>query len=92
MTNIVAQVWPVKDNASDTTRRNAKQRLGTLKYLIREADTQKTIQGSRWAGYQAITEYLDHYQPAKNDLTRANRVVTGTTGDLKLAAFDLLKA
>jgi phage/plasmid-like protein (TIGR03299 family) len=87
---IVAQVWPVKDTASDTTRRNAKQRLGTLKYLIREADTQKAIAGSRWAGYQAITEYLDHLQPAKNDLARANRVLTGNVGELKLAAFDLL--
>ncbi|MFI1995664.1 DUF932 domain-containing protein [Actinoplanes sp. NPDC020271] len=88
---VVGQVFPVKDNASETTKRNAKQRLGTLKYLITEADTQKAIKGSRWAGYQAITEYLDHYQPAKDETTRANRVLTGTTGDLKLVAFDLLK-
>jgi hypothetical protein len=88
---VVAEVWPVKDNASDATKNNAKQRLGTLKYLIREADTQKAIAGSRWAGYQAITEYLDHFQPAKNDLARANRVLTGNVGDLKVAAFDLLK-
>ena len=88
---VVGQVWPVKDNASDTTKRNAKQRLGTLKYLIREADTQKAIEGSRWAGYQAITEYLDHFQPAKDETARANRVLTGTTGELKLTAFDLLK-
>ena len=47
--------------------------------------------GHRWAGYQAITEYLDHFQPAKNDLARANRVLTGNVGDLKVAAFDLLK-
>ncbi|KXK59285.1 alpha/beta hydrolase [Micromonospora rosaria] len=89
--NVVAQVWPVKDTASDQTRNNAKQRLGTLKYLIREADTQKAITGTRWAGYQAITEYLDHYQPAKNATVRANRVVTGTVGELKVTAFDLLK-
>ncbi|MDG6108786.1 DUF945 domain-containing protein [Dactylosporangium aurantiacum] len=87
---VVGQVWPVKDNASDVTKNNAKQRLGTLKYLIREADTQKAIRGTRWAGYQAITEYLDHYQPAKDDTARANRVLTGNVGDLKLAAFDLL--
>lgn len=89
--NVVAQVWPVKDNASEQTKNNAKQRLGTLKYLIREADTQKAITGSRWAGFQAITEYLDHYQPAKNEIARANRVLTGNVGDLKVAAFDLLK-
>ncbi|MFI1996801.1 DUF932 domain-containing protein [Actinoplanes sp. NPDC020271] len=88
---VVGQVFPVKDNASETTKRNAKQRLGTLKYLITEADTQRAIKGSRWAGYQAITEYLDHYQPAKDETTRANRVLTGTTGDLKIVAFDLLK-
>ena len=88
---VVAQVWPVKDNASDQTRNNARQRLGTLKYLIREADTQKAIAGSRWAGFQAIAEYLDHYQPAKNATVRANRVITGNVGELKVAAFDLLK-
>lgn len=88
---IVAELWPVKDDASETTKNNAKQRLGTLKYLIREADTQKAIRDSHWAGYQAITEYLDHYQPAKDDTARANRVLTGNVGDLKLRAFDLLK-
>jgi phage/plasmid-like protein (TIGR03299 family) len=88
---IVSHLWPLKDTASDTTRRNAKQRLGSLKYLISEADTQQAIRGSRWAGYQAITEYLDHVQPAKNDIARATRVITGNTGQLKLAAFDLLK-
>ncbi|MFI7578283.1 DUF932 domain-containing protein [Micromonospora sp. NPDC049497] len=88
---VVAEVWPVKDTASEQTKNNAKQRLGTLKYLIREADTQKAIAGSRWAGYQAITEYLDHYQPAKNETARAHRVLTGNVGELKVAAFDLLK-
>ena len=88
---IVGQVWPVADNAPDKTRNNAKERLGTLKYLITEADTQKAIAGSRWAGYQAITEYLDHYQQAKDATTRANRVLTGKVGELKLTAFDLLK-
>jgi len=88
---IIAQVWPVADNASDKTKANAKERAGTIKYLLTQADTQKAIAGSRWAGYQAITEYLDHFQAAKDDLTRANRVITGKTGDLKLTAFDLLK-
>ena len=88
---IVAKVWPVTDNAPEKARNNAKERLGTLKYLITQADTQAAIRGSRWAGYQAITEYLDHFQPAKDAVTRANRVVTGKTGELKLAAFDLLK-
>jgi hypothetical protein len=87
---VVADLWPVKDDAPEKTRNNAKERLGTLKYLIREADTQAAIRGTRWAGYQGITEYLDHYQPAKDAAARANRVLTGNVGDLKLRAFDLL--
>jgi len=89
---VVAQLWPVADDASDRTKANAKERLGTLKYLIRDADTQAAIKGTRWAGYQAITEYLDHVQPAKNPLARANRVVTGKVPEIKIRAFDLLKA
>jgi phage/plasmid-like protein (TIGR03299 family) len=88
---IVEQLWPVKDDASDRTRNNAKARLSTLKYQFRDADTQAAIANTRWGGYQAITEYLDHVQPAKTDLARANRVVSGDVPELKIRAFDLLK-
>jgi phage/plasmid-like protein (TIGR03299 family) len=87
---IVAQLWPVTDDATDTTRNNAKQRTATLRYLIRDADTQKAIKGSRWAGYQAITEYLDHFAPAKTDLVRATRALTGAGAEIKSRAFELL--
>ncbi|WP_025620690.1 DUF932 domain-containing protein [Salinispora cortesiana] len=87
---IVAQLWPVEDDASDAARNNAKQRSSTLRYLVRDADTQKAIKGTRWAGYQAITEYLDHYAKAATAEVRARRAVTGTGADLKARAFDLL--
>ncbi|MEU0558460.1 DUF932 domain-containing protein [Dactylosporangium sp. NPDC006015] len=87
---IVAELWPVADDASDTTRNNAKQRTNTLRYLIRDADTQKAIKGTRWAGYQAITEYIDHFAPAASDAARATRALTGTGADLKARAFELL--
>lgn len=87
---IVAQVWPLADDASDTAKNNAKQRTNTLRYLIRDADTQKAIKGTRWAGYQAITEYIDHFAPAKTDLARATRALTGAGADLKARAFELL--
>jgi phage/plasmid-like protein (TIGR03299 family) len=87
---IVAGLWPLADNATQVSRNNAKQRTATLRYLIRDADTQATIKGTRWAGYQAITEYLDHYAPAKTNTIRATRALTGTGADLKARAFDLL--
>jgi hypothetical protein len=87
---IVADLWPLADDASDTAKNNAKQRTATLRYLIRDADTQKAIKGTRWAGYQAITEYLDHFAPAKTDVVRATRALTGAGADLKARAFELL--
>ena len=87
---IVAQLWPVADDASDTAKNNAKQRTATLRYLIRDADTQKAIKGTRWAGFQAVTEYLDHFAPAKTDLVRATRALTGAGADIKARAFELL--
>lgn len=87
---VIAQLWPLAGDASDTARNNAKQRTATLRYLTRDADTQKAIKGTRWAGYQAITEYLDHYAKAATVEVRARRAVTGTGADLKARAFDLL--
>jgi phage/plasmid-like protein (TIGR03299 family) len=87
---IVAQLWPVADDASEQTKNNAKKRGTTLRYLIRDADTQAAIKGTRYAGFQAITEYIDHYAPAKDAELRANRAVTGPVADLKTRAFELL--
>jgi phage/plasmid-like protein (TIGR03299 family) len=86
---IVAQLWAVADDASDVAKNNAKQRTNTLRYLIRDADTQKAIRGTRWAGYQAVTEYVDHFALAKTDAVRATRALTGTGAELKTRAFEL---
>jgi phage/plasmid-like protein (TIGR03299 family) len=87
---IVAQMWPVADDATEVAQNNAKQRSATLRYLIRDADTQKAIKGTRWAGYQAITEFLDHWVPATNEVVRAQRSLTGKGVELKSRAFELL--
>jgi phage/plasmid-like protein (TIGR03299 family) len=87
---VIAQLWPLADDASAQTRNNHKKRASTLRYLIRDADTQAAIKGTRWAGFQAITEYIDHYAPAKDAMVRANRAVTGPVAELKTRAFELL--
>jgi phage/plasmid-like protein (TIGR03299 family) len=87
---IVAELWPLAEDASDTAKNNAKQRTATLRYLIRDAETQQAIKGTRWAGYQAVTEYLDHFAPAKTDTVRATRALTGAGADIKSRAFELL--
>lgn len=87
---IVANLWPLPDDASEITRNNHKQRASTLRFLVRDADTQAAIKGTRWAGYQAITEYIDHFAPAKDATARAIRAVSGPVAELKSRAFELL--
>jgi phage/plasmid-like protein (TIGR03299 family) len=91
--DLIREVWPVSDNAPSRTVANARRRTGQLTRLWTSAQTQAPIRGTRWAGFQAVTEYLDHFAPAKNAMVRANRVMT--SDDLtkrKQTAFDLLAA
>lgn len=87
---ITAQLWPLAPDATEQTVKNAKQRNTSLRFLLRHADTNEAIRGTRYAGYQAVTEYVDHYAPAKDDATRAARAVSANAVDIKTRAFELL--
>ncbi|WP_229070799.1 DUF932 domain-containing protein [Actinoplanes sp. DH11] len=89
---IAAHLWPADDDTTAATdKRNSRD--DDLRHLFTQAPTQAGIHGTAWAGYQAIVEWLDHHQPAKSDLHRANRVLTDSTiTRTKRRAFDLLSA
>lgn len=88
---LCATLWPLDDQPSPRTKANHDRRAARLRYLYRDAATNANISGTRWAGLQAIGEYLDHYAPAKTTTARATRVVTSTeVAALKQKAFDLL--
>ncbi|WP_370973942.1 DUF932 domain-containing protein [Amycolatopsis sp. cg9] len=91
--DLIREVWPVKANASARTLNNARRRNDLLTGLWTSAETQAHIRGTRWAAFQAVTEYLDHFAPAKNIEVRANRVlVSEDVAKRKQAAYDLLAA
>ncbi|MFJ1742657.1 DUF932 domain-containing protein [Streptomyces microflavus] len=87
-------VWePLEPNPSVRTRNNYVRRTNTLRHLFEDADTQANIRGTRWAGLQAIGEYLDHYAPAKDDAVRAHRILTSSdVRKKKQDAYELLLA
>jgi phage/plasmid-like protein (TIGR03299 family) len=89
--DLIREVWPVSANAPSRTVANARRRTNQLTRLWTSAQTQAPIRGTRWAAFQAVTEYTDHFAPAKTALVRAHRVMT--SDDLvkrKQTAFDLL--
>ncbi|MFE6020762.1 DUF932 domain-containing protein [Streptomyces sp. NPDC056441] len=93
--SVINQLWPVKDSDSARTKTNQRQRWGAISNLFEHADTQAGIRGTRWAGYNALTEYANHVAPARGktnaDKTaaRAERVISGAANDLMEKAFAL---
>ena len=87
------ELWPLDEEDKETAFLKKMARERDLKHLFEEADTLANIRGTAWAGYQAITEWLDHKQPAKSDYHRANKVLgDGTVTATKKRAFDLVLA
>lgn len=64
---------PTDANAPTRTPRAESKRRRTLAALFADSQTQANIRGSAWAGYQAVTEYVDHFAPVrdKNDAATA---------------------
>ena len=93
---IVDRLWPLAPGETPETLSPRAagirdRRSSTLQHLFTDADTQHTVRGTRWAGLQAITEYLDHHAPAKDEDVRAARVLTSyALGERKQRAYDLL--
>lgn len=86
---IVKQVWPLEANPPVRTQNNHDRRLRALAHLFAESGTNAAIRGTRWAGYQAVTEYLDHYA-TKDAEKGAERTLAGRTDARKGHAWQLL--
>ena len=79
--------------AVQTRRGNVVEQMMTL---FAEAGTQKGVRNTRWAGYNAITEYADHFQPVfakggNEAEMRAQRVILGAGDDIKQRAYELFR-
>jgi len=86
-------------SATARTREADSRRRDRLRWLFADADTQADIRGTAWAGYQSITEYVDHYAPVRGtarhggdeSAARAARVLTSEDPDrLKRNAWSAL--
>ena len=95
-TGIVGRLWPV-DADSKRSKTIGENRRYELVQLLRHSPTNEDIRGTRWAAYQAITEYADHLAPVRDEwnpaAARAERAVTSSSvAQVKTRAFDLLAA
>lgn len=95
--NLVDTLWATPADDDESTKKASKQSLArkiTLMDLFTDSYTNKEIRGTRWAGYQAVTEYVDHFAPVHakggdNRDVRAVRALSADADALKRRAFRL---
>lgn len=90
---IVNEVLTTDDQgAGPRAEKSRIERFAVIRGLW-EAPTQSAIAGTRWAGYNAMTEWVDHYRrtngatPEARTVSRATAAVAGTAVQFKKRAF-----
>lgn len=96
---LIDAVWSTEQptNAAKPSKRSetiATNRRAVLVDLWRNSPTAEAIRGTRWAAYQAVTEYTDHYAPvadkANARAARAERAISSANvAAVKARAFEL---
>lgn len=76
---IVAGMWKVDPEATGKVADRKREIQDTVLNLYRTSPTLDGIRGTRWGGYNALTEYLDHFRPVKGDpaVSRAEGQIDG---------------
>ena len=97
MRQFAADLLEVDKADSRTAARNRSQRAAGIVKLWTSSPTVAPIAGTRWAAYNAVTEYVDHYAKVRTTgdqaAARALRAVTigSTAQGLKAKAFRMLQ-
>lgn len=95
-TNKARRLFPLDPEGGKRAKDAHDKKIIQLRELFTGSETNTEIRGTRWAGYQAITEYLDHYMPVRGTdgadaeaYQRAERAVAAKyISDLKAKAFN----
>ena len=56
-----------RDAASEATKTRADQVIEQMSELFADANTQEGIRGTAWAGFNALTEWADHFAPTRGE-------------------------
>jgi hypothetical protein len=93
---IVEQLYATPEDSSDIIKLRADMHRSKIMELFVQSPTMNDIRGTVWSGYQAVTEYLDHFvsvqgkSPEQTEMHRAMAVANGMNDDRKNKAFELL--
>ncbi|MDX2749616.1 DUF932 domain-containing protein [Streptomyces scabiei] len=87
---VIADLWPLDDDATDRTRNSHARRTDRLDAMFR-AETERAGR-TAYAAERVVTDYLDHVAPRRpgktmtEELARATAALEGADDDLKTRA------
>lgn len=100
MRSFATTLLEVDSAGTAATRRHRRERAGGIVKLWMSSPTIAPIAGTRWAAYNAVTEYLDHVVPVRGARTAAdastaralrNIAAAASAQSLKAQAFRMLQ-
>jgi phage/plasmid-like protein (TIGR03299 family) len=75
---IIAKEFGAPEDAAAAAVTRAEKKLDQMAELFADASTQDGIRQTAWAGYNALTEWSDHFAPSRGedrDASRAQRAI-----------------
>lgn len=89
---MIAAEYGVPDDAPKTTIGRTEKKLDRMAELFADAQTQEGIRGTAWAGFNALTEYADHFAPTRGqDRDTARYINAALYPDFKTRALAVVK-
>ena len=73
--DIVTEEFGAPDDAHQAVATRRENKINELEELFVEASTQEGVRDTAWAGFNAITEWLDHYSPRQGKDKDASRAL-----------------
>jgi phage/plasmid-like protein (TIGR03299 family) len=91
---MVAKLYPVKRDAEGVAAERKRDLHSTLMTMWNSSPTIQGISGTRWAGYNVVTEYLDHMRPVRSEasVARAEGALDGPYVRQKAALWIMFAA
>lgn len=71
---IVAGMWAVKPDAEGKVAERRRAIQADVVALYKTSPTLDNVRGTRWGGYNALTEYLDHFRTVKGNGEKAQQI------------------
>lgn len=90
---IIQKEFGVGEDAAQSTQTRTEKKLDKMAELFADAATQEGVRNTAWAGFNALTEWYDHFSPTRGETPDTDRAIKAVLDpDFKNRAYKLFMA